>query len=39
VEWYRSEFTEVGCDGALAEPRMPPSWLAVWRRNEKSKSE
>jgi len=20
VEWYRSEFTEVGCDGPLAEP-------------------
>ena len=39
VEWYRSEFNEVGCDGSVAKSRMPPSWLAVWRRNEKSKSE
>ena len=39
VEWYRSEFDEVGCDGSVAKSRMPPSWLAVWRRNEKSKSE
>ena len=33
VEWYRSEFTEMGCDGPIAEPRMPPSWLAVWKRD------
>jgi len=35
VEWYRGEFKEVGCDGSVAKPRMPPSWLAQWRRNEK----
>ena len=29
VEWYRSE----DFDGT-AEPRMPPSWLATWRRDE-----
>ena len=34
VEWYRSE----DFDGT-AEPRMPPSWLAVWKRNEKSKND
>ena len=34
VEWYRNEFREVGSDGPLAEPRMPPSWLAVWSREE-----
>jgi len=32
VEWYRSEFNEVGCDGPVAKSRMPPSWLAKWRR-------
>tara|TARA_R100001530_G_scaffold27238_1_gene21828 strand:- start:236 stop:505 length:270 start_codon:yes stop_codon:yes gene_type:complete len=35
VEWYRGEFKEVGCDGSVAKPRMPPSWLAQWSRNEK----
>ena len=34
VEWYRSEFNEVGCDGDIPKPRMPPSWLANWRINE-----
>jgi len=34
VEWYNSEFNEIGCDGPIAKPRMPPSWLAVWRRDE-----
>ena len=34
VEWYRSSFNEVGCDGDLPKPRMPPSWLANWRINE-----
>ena len=32
VEWYRSSFNEVGCDGDLPKPRMPPSWLANWRK-------
>ena len=36
VEWYRSEFNEVGCDGSVAQPRMPPSWLATWRRDEEA---
>ena len=36
VEWYRSEFNEVGCDGSVAQSRMPPSWLAVWRRDEEA---
>ena len=34
VEWYRSEFNEVGCDGDIPKPRMPPSWLANWRINK-----
>ena len=34
VEWYRRE----NFDGT-AEPRMPPSWLAVWKRNEESKND
>ena len=33
VEWYRSEFNEVGCDGDIPKPRMPPSWLANWREH------
>ena len=36
VEWYRSEFNEVGCDGSVAQSRMPPSWLTVWRRDEEA---
>ncbi len=39
VEWYRSEFNEIGCDGTIATPRMPPSWLAEWSRDEESESE
>ena len=34
VEWFRSEFNEVGCDGDIPNPRMPPSWLANWRINK-----
>ena len=34
VEWYRSEFNEIGCDGPISKPRMPPSWLAVWDRDD-----
>ena len=34
VEWYSREFNEVGCDGTVAQPRMPPSWLAVWKRED-----
>ena len=36
VEWYRSEFSEVGCDGPVTKARMPPSWLAIWKREDKS---
>ncbi len=32
VDWYSGEFKEVGCDGPIARPRLPPSWLAVWKR-------
>ena len=35
VDWYKNTFKEVGCDGPVAKGRMPPSWLAQWRRNEK----
>ena len=35
VEWYTGEFTEVGCDGSIPKPRLPPSWLANWRQYEK----
>ena len=38
VEWYRSEFNAIGCDGTIATPRMPPSWLAKWSRDEESES-
>ena len=38
VEWYSSEFNEVGCDGTVAQPRMPPSWLAVWKREDEMES-
>ena len=38
VEWYRSEFNEVGCDGPVSKSRMPPSWLAKWSRDEESES-
>ena len=31
VEWYRSEFKEIGCDKGDTQ-RMPPSWLANWRK-------
>ena len=30
VEWYMSEFTEIGC-GKENIRRAPPSWLASWR--------
>jgi hypothetical protein len=32
IEWYKSEFNEVGCDGDIPKPRMPPTWLANWRK-------
>ena len=31
IDWYNESFTEIGCDGPIAKPRMPPSWLANWR--------
>ena len=31
VDWYRSSFNEVGCDGDIPTPRMPPMWLANWK--------
>ena len=34
VECYSSEFNKVGCEGTVAQPRMPPSWLAVWKRED-----
>lgn len=30
VEWYRSEFSEIGSD--KGKKRAPPSWLANWRK-------
>ena len=39
VEWYRSEFSEIGCDGSLSEPRMPPMWLAEWNRDDEMESD
>ena len=32
VDWYRSSFNEVGCDGDIPSPRNPPMWLANWRK-------
>ena len=31
VDWYMSEFTEIGC-GKGKTNRAPPSWLANWRK-------
>ena len=31
IEWYRMSFNEVGCDGDIPTPRMPPMWLANWK--------
>ena len=39
VEWYRSEFNEVGCDGSVAKSRMPPTWLAKWNRDDEMESD
>ena len=39
VEWYRNSFNEIGCDGTIAQPRMPPSWLAVWKREDEMESD
>ena len=34
VDWYRMSFKEIGCDGSIPKSRMPPSWLAIWKRDE-----
>ena len=38
VEWYKSEFRKVGCDGEVDDngdvSRLPPMWLANWRKVE-----
>ena len=36
IEWYNESFKEIGCDGTIAKPRMPPMWLANWRKSERS---
>ncbi len=39
VEWYSSTFKKVGCDGEVDDKyegdtsRLPPSWLANWRKH------
>lgn len=33
IKWYNKSFTEIGCDGPISNPRMPPSWLANWRKH------
>ena len=35
VEWYNESFKEIGCDGTIPKPRMPPMWLANWRKHIK----
>ena len=32
IEWYILSFKEIGCDGTIPKPRMPPSWLANWKK-------
>ena len=32
IEWYNESFKEIGCDGTIPKPRMPPMWLANWRK-------
>ena len=36
IEWYNESFKEIGCDGTIPKPRMPPMWLANWRKSERS---
>ena len=38
VDWYRSSFKKVGCDGEVDDTyedtsRLPPTWLADWRKH------
>ena len=33
IEWYNESFKEIGCDGTIPKPRMPPMWLADWRKH------
>tara|TARA_Y100000296_G_scaffold87428_1_gene133719 strand:+ start:7563 stop:7760 length:198 start_codon:yes stop_codon:yes gene_type:complete len=33
IEWYNESFKEIGCDGTIPKARMPPSWLADWRKH------
>lgn len=32
VDWYNESFKEIGCDGTIPKARMPPMWLADWRK-------
>ena len=32
IKWYRLSFKEIGCDGTIPKSRMPPMWLANWRK-------
>jgi len=32
IEWYNESFKEIGCDGTIPKARMPPMWLADWRK-------
>jgi len=34
IDWYRNEFDEMGC-GKGNTRRVPPTWLANWRKNGK----
>ena len=34
VDWYGMSFHEIGCDGTIPKPRLPPMWLADWRVKE-----
>ena len=36
IEWYNESFKEIGCDGTIPKARMPPMWLANWRKSERS---
>jgi hypothetical protein len=36
IEWYNESFKAIGCDGTDKGTRMPPMWLANWRKPERS---
>jgi hypothetical protein len=36
IDWYNESFKAIGSDGTTSKIRMPPMWLANWRKPERS---